>query len=109
MKAVRLVEVHQPLQMQDIPIPTLGSHDILVRVRAAGICHSDVHYRAGKSPVYPLPMTLGHEVAGVVEAVGTRCYQRSARRPGLPALHGHLRELLLLLHRERTVLLSAAR
>ncbi len=70
MKAVRLVEVHQPLQMQEIPVPTLGSQDILVRVRAAGICHSDVHYRAGKSPVYPLPMTLGHEVAGLVEAVG---------------------------------------
>jgi propanol-preferring alcohol dehydrogenase len=45
---------------------------VLVRVRAAGICHSDVHYRLGKSPVYPLPMTLGHEVAGVVEAVGER-------------------------------------
>ena len=37
---------------------------------AAGICHSDVHYRAGKSPVHPLPLTLGHEVAGVVEMVG---------------------------------------
>ena len=43
---------------------------MLVRVKAAGICHSDVHYRAGTSPVRPLPMTLGHEVAGVVETVG---------------------------------------
>jgi len=72
MKAVRLVEVGKPLEMQEIPIPPLGSKDILVRVRAAGICHSDVHYRAGKSPVYPLPMTLGHEVAGVVEQVGSK-------------------------------------
>jgi propanol-preferring alcohol dehydrogenase len=40
-------------------------------VRAAGICRSDVHYRAGLSPVYPLPMTLGHEVAGEVVAVGS--------------------------------------
>jgi 2-desacetyl-2-hydroxyethyl bacteriochlorophyllide A dehydrogenase len=70
MKAVRLTEVGKPLEMQDIPIPALGERDILVQVRAAGICHSDVHYRAGDSPVYPLPMTLGHEVAGVVEAVG---------------------------------------
>jgi 2-desacetyl-2-hydroxyethyl bacteriochlorophyllide A dehydrogenase len=71
MKTVRLVEVKQPLQNQDLPIPTIGDRDVLVRVRATGICHSDVHYRAGKSPVYPLPMTLGHEVAGIIEAVGS--------------------------------------
>ncbi len=70
MKAIRLVEVGKPLELHHIPVPQIGEHDVLVRVRAAGICHSDVHYRAGKSPVYPLPMTLGHEVAGVVEAVG---------------------------------------
>jgi propanol-preferring alcohol dehydrogenase len=51
-------------------VPAIGDREILVRVRAAGICHSDVHYRGGVSPVYPLPMTLGHEVAGVVEAIG---------------------------------------
>jgi hypothetical protein len=48
----------------------LPAHDVLVRVRAAGICHSDVHYRAGRSRVEPLPLTLGHEVAGDVVAVG---------------------------------------
>lgn len=70
MKAVRLVEINQPLQLAEIPVPSIGKRDLLVRVRAAGICHSDVHYRAGKSPVYQMPMTLGHEVAGVVEAAG---------------------------------------
>jgi 2-desacetyl-2-hydroxyethyl bacteriochlorophyllide A dehydrogenase len=70
MKAVRMIEVGQPLQLQEIPMPVVGDGDILVRVRAAGICHSDVHYRAGRSPVHPLPLTLGHEVAGVVEQVG---------------------------------------
>ena len=43
MKAVRLVEVHRPLQMQEIPVPTIGDDDVLVRVRAAGICHTDDH------------------------------------------------------------------
>jgi 2-desacetyl-2-hydroxyethyl bacteriochlorophyllide A dehydrogenase len=71
MKAVRLIEVGQPLELQEIPVPSLGEKDILVRVKAAGICHSDAHYRAGKSPVYPLPMTLGHEIAGLVEEVGS--------------------------------------
>jgi 2-desacetyl-2-hydroxyethyl bacteriochlorophyllide A dehydrogenase len=70
MKAVRLVRPGQPLAMQDIPVPNIGSRDILVRVKAAGICRSDMHYRAGVSPVHPLPLTLGHEVAGVVEATG---------------------------------------
>lgn len=72
MKAVRLVEARSPLQMQEVPVPAIGGGDVLVRVRAAGICHSDVHYRAGNSPVQPLPRTLGHEVAGVVERVGSR-------------------------------------
>jgi len=70
MKAVRLVEIGEPLQMQEVPLPPVGERDVLVRVKAAGICHSDVHYRAGTSPVGPLPQTLGHEVAGIVEGVG---------------------------------------
>ncbi len=72
MKALRLVEIGKPLQMQEVPLPSVGQTDVLVRVKAAGICHSDVHYRAGVSPVRPLPLTLGHEIAGVVEAVGSQ-------------------------------------
>jgi len=48
-----------------------GPRDVLVRVKAAGICHSDAHYRAGTSSVASLPLTLGHEVAGVVEGTGS--------------------------------------
>jgi 2-desacetyl-2-hydroxyethyl bacteriochlorophyllide A dehydrogenase len=70
MRAVRLVKVGSPLQTQDVDVPATGPSDVLVRVRGAGICHSDVHYRAGVSAVSPLPRTLGHEVAGVVERVG---------------------------------------
>lgn len=71
MKAVRLVKTGQPLEMHDIPVPEVGAKDVLVKVKAAGVCHSDAHYRAGVSPVRPLPMTLGHEVAGVVEEFGS--------------------------------------
>src|ERR1043165_9570893 len=70
MQSGRLVQPGRPLEMQDVPLPTVGSGDVLVRVKAAGICHSDAHYRAGRSPVQPLPLTLGHEVAGVVERTG---------------------------------------
>jgi D-arabinose 1-dehydrogenase-like Zn-dependent alcohol dehydrogenase len=70
MKAIRLIEVQRPLQLQNIPTPIIGENDVLVRVKAAGICHTDVHYRAGKSPLHPLPRTLGHEISGIVEQVG---------------------------------------
>ena len=72
MRSVRLVEVGKPLQMQDVPDPHVGEKDVLVRIKAAGICHSDVHYRAGVSPVGPLPQALGHEIAGIVDEVGTQ-------------------------------------
>jgi len=75
MKAVRLFEIGQPLELQEIPVPEVGEQDVLVRIKAAGICHSDVHYRAGTSPAGPLPVTLGHEVAGVVEQVGAHVTQ----------------------------------
>lgn len=70
MKAVRLVKTKSPLQAQEMPTPKPASRDVLIRVKAAGICHSDAHYRSGISRVDPLPLTLGHEVAGVVEQVG---------------------------------------
>jgi len=70
MKAVRLVEIGKPLEMFEIPAPVPGPGEVLVQIKAAGICHSDVHYRAGKSPVGTLPQTLGHEVAGIVAGVG---------------------------------------
>jgi 2-desacetyl-2-hydroxyethyl bacteriochlorophyllide A dehydrogenase len=78
-KAARLIEIGKPLQLQEIEAPSLGVGDVLVRVRAAGICHSDVHYRAGTSGVGPLPQTLGHEIAGVVEEVGPSV---TSLRPG---------------------------
>jgi len=70
MKAVRLVRPGLPLELQEVGVPRVGARDALVRVRAAGICHSDAHYRAGRSAVRPLPLTLGHEVAGVIEQTG---------------------------------------
>ncbi|MFN2476287.1 MAG: alcohol dehydrogenase catalytic domain-containing protein [Chthoniobacterales bacterium] len=70
MKSVRLVQLGQPLQDIDVAVPEIGPADVLVRVAACGICHSDAHYRAGISPITQLPVTPGHEIAGTVEAVG---------------------------------------
>ena len=70
MRVVRLTQIGKPLQNVEIPIPEIGPSDVLIRVAAAGICHSDAHYRAGISAIDNLPVTLGHEVAGRVENVG---------------------------------------
>ena len=70
MKAVRLARIRKPLEEAEVALPEVGPSDVLVRVAACGICHSDAHYRAGISPIDPLPVTLGHEVAGRIETVG---------------------------------------
>jgi D-arabinose 1-dehydrogenase-like Zn-dependent alcohol dehydrogenase len=75
---VRLVQVGKPLEEADIPIPEIGSSDVLIRVAAAGICHSDGHYRGGISNIDCLPLTLGHEVAGRVQRAGNKVMHVSA-------------------------------
>jgi len=79
MRAIRLMEQKKPLQLQEIDIPRPGPRDVLVRVKAAGICHSDAHYRSGVTKVGPMPVTVGHEVAGIVEETGTEV---ASVRPG---------------------------
>ena len=71
MHAVRLTHLATPLIDDDIPEPAAGSGEVLVDIHAAGICHSDAHYRAGGGSV-TLPLTLGHEIAGVVAGTGQR-------------------------------------
>jgi S-(hydroxymethyl)glutathione dehydrogenase/alcohol dehydrogenase len=69
MKAAVLREVGKPLQIEEVKINKPGPHEVLIRTAAAGVCHSDLHFIEGSYP-HPLPAVLGHESAGVVEAVG---------------------------------------
>jgi D-arabinose 1-dehydrogenase-like Zn-dependent alcohol dehydrogenase len=78
MKAVRLSQVGKPLEDVSVSVPEIGPEEVLIRVAAAGICHSDVHYRAGMSKIDHLPLTLGHEIAGRVEEVGSDVTHLSA-------------------------------
>ncbi len=70
-RAIRLLRHGAPLVEQDIPEPKPRDGEVLIEIRAAGICHSDAHYRAEPGPVL-LPRTLGHEIAGVNAATGER-------------------------------------
>ena len=69
MKAAVLFERGVPLSVEEVSIDKPGPHEVLIRVAATGVCHSDLHMADGSFPA-PLPAILGHETAGVVEAVG---------------------------------------
>ncbi len=70
MKATRFIEVGKPIELAELPDPRVGPTDVLVRIAGAGVCHSDLHVIDGEVNVRQRPITLGHENAGVVEAVG---------------------------------------
>ncbi len=71
MKATRFYEVGKPLTIEDVPEPEVGPTDVLVKIAGAGVCHSDLHVIDGEVGVKRLPITLGHENAGIVEKVGS--------------------------------------
>ncbi|WP_256115405.1 alcohol dehydrogenase catalytic domain-containing protein [Shinella lacus] len=72
MRAAVLAGYGEPLQIRQVPQPVAGRGQLLVRLKACGICHSDVHIWKGDvlPPHAPEPFILGHEGVGVVEAVG---------------------------------------
>jgi S-(hydroxymethyl)glutathione dehydrogenase/alcohol dehydrogenase len=69
MKAAVLHEVGAPLRLEDVTLEGPRPGEVRVRVQAAGVCHSDLHYMTGDLRC-PLPVVLGHEGAGVVAEVG---------------------------------------
>ncbi|MFJ5120135.1 alcohol dehydrogenase AdhP [Kitasatospora sp. NPDC088548] len=71
MKAAVVQDFAQPLVIEDRPVPTPAPHQVLVRLEASGICHTDIHAAHGDWPVKPSPPFVpGHEGVGIVEAVG---------------------------------------
>jgi 2-desacetyl-2-hydroxyethyl bacteriochlorophyllide A dehydrogenase len=70
MLAARFKEAGKPFSVEDVTVPSIGPEDVLVEIKAAGICGSDVHYKKGDSSPSRIPLTLGHEGAGVIKEVG---------------------------------------
>lgn len=71
MKAAVVQKFQEPLAIQEIPIPTPGPGEVLVKIQSTGVCHTDLHAADGDWPVKPtLPFVPGHEGAGIVAAVG---------------------------------------
>jgi propanol-preferring alcohol dehydrogenase len=71
MKAAVVKAFGKPLVIEDVPAPVPGPGEILVKVKACGVCHTDLHAASGDWPVKPVPPFIpGHEAAGVVAALG---------------------------------------
>ncbi|MCD9198217.1 alcohol dehydrogenase AdhP [Aeromicrobium wangtongii] len=78
MKAAVVTEFGQPLELQDRPAPSPGPGQVLVRLEASGLCHTDIHAAHGDWPVKPaLPFVPGHEGVGVVTELGEGVTERA--------------------------------
>ena len=71
MKAAVVPELGKALDIREVPVPEIGDQDVLIRVRASGVCHTDLHAAQGDWPVKPTPPFIpGHEGVGEIAAVG---------------------------------------
>lgn len=71
MRAVRYHGPKQPLRLEDVPAPTPDPGEVVVRVAAAGLCHTELHFLSGLLNLGVHPLTLGHEIVGRVERTGS--------------------------------------
>jgi Zn-dependent alcohol dehydrogenase len=69
MRAAVLREIGAPLQLEDVELDEARAGEVGVRIEAAGVCHSDLHYMVGDLKA-KLPLVVGHEGAGIIEALG---------------------------------------
>jgi len=86
MKAAVLPAIGQPLEICDVPLPTLGPEDVLVETHTCGICRTDIHIQDGLAYVPELPHVPGHEPAGVVAEVGERVHDIKVGQRVVPHL-----------------------
>lgn len=71
-KICNLAENKSPLEMANLPDPVPGEKEILVKVSACGVCHTELDEIEGRTPPPRFPIVLGHEIVGRVEEIGTR-------------------------------------
>lgn len=89
MRAMLFDEPHSPLRWTECPRPEPAAHQVLLRVKACGVCRTDLHVCDGELTHPKLPLILGHEIVGVVEAVGERVERfQIGDRVGVPWLGG---------------------
>lgn len=89
MRAMVLEAPHQPLYLTELPVPHPGLGQVLLKVRACGVCHTDLHIVDGELTEPKLPLVLGHQIVGEVVACGPGAERfRIGERVGVPWLGG---------------------
>ncbi len=87
MRAMLLQAIHAPLRSADLPLPEPGVREVRVRVRACGVCRTDLHILDGEVSAPRLPLVPGHQIVGVVESAGSGATRfRAGDRVGVPWL-----------------------
>ena len=77
-----------PLVLEDVPIPAPGPGQVLIRVHACGVCHTDLHIVEGDLPLHKRPIIVGHQIVGTVEKVGEGVTAPTVgTRVGVPWVH----------------------
>jgi alcohol dehydrogenase, propanol-preferring len=77
-----------PLSEADLPSPTPGPGEVRVKVRTCGLCHTDLHTVEGDLPAHKRPVVPGHQIVGVIDALGARVTaHKEGDRVGVPWLH----------------------
>jgi propanol-preferring alcohol dehydrogenase len=89
MKAAVVTSFDKPLSIMEVPVPDVGPEQVLMKVEASGVCHTDLHAARGDWPVKPQPPFIpGHEGVGFAVAVGRNVKGvREGDRIGVPWLH----------------------
>jgi len=89
MRAARVHEFGKPLTIDEVPVPEVGRGEVLVKIQASGVCHTDLHAAAGDWPVKPaLPFIPGHEGVGFVAKAGPGVTRvKEGDRVGVPWLY----------------------
>ncbi len=92
MKAAVLHALAEPLAIEELPVPEPGAGEVLIKVAACGVCHSDLHLVRGEwdllKPITKLPLIPGHEVAGEIASIGENVEGFAiGDRVGVPWLH----------------------
>ena len=87
----RLVNLHEnkaPLELVNLPVPIPGEHELLLKVTVCGVCHTELDEIEGRTPPPRLPVVLGHQVVGTVEALGKQAGRfKPGDRVGVAWIH----------------------
>lgn len=89
MRAMVLEEVGRPLVLKDVPSPLPKQFEVLIKIKACGVCRTDLHIFDGELPHPKLPLILGHQVVGIVDKLGDKASKyKVGDRVGIPWLGG---------------------